>query len=128
MLDLWPRALSWIPQILGAAIRAASPFKIKFLRLSTRIDSLGRSGRRWFRGRFWPVVDEFVLGPRALARGLFQGAFLRHLGEQHRAQTWEHGLRLWLLVNLEIWQRIFVDGEDVADLMRPVEGRCASSG
>ena len=83
---------------------------------------------RWFRDRFWPVVHEFVLGPRALGRGLFQGAFLRRLAEEHRAGTWEHGLRLWLLVNLEIWQRIFVDGEDVAYVMRPVEGRCASSG
>ena len=83
---------------------------------------------RWFRDRFWPVVHEFVLGPRALGRGLFQGAFLRRLAEEHRAGTWDHGLRLWLLVNLEIWQRIFADGEDVAAVMRPVEGRCASSG
>src|SRR5438093_9982408 len=83
---------------------------------------------RWFRDRFWPVVDEFVLGPRALGRGLFQGAFLRRLADEHRAGTWDHGLRLWLLVNLEIWQRIFVDGEDVAEVMQPVEGRCASSG
>ena len=82
----------------------------------------------WLRDRFWPVVCEFVLGPRALARGLFQPAFLRRLTAEHRARTWEHGLRLWLLVNLEIWQRIFVDGEDVADVMRPTEGRCASSG
>jgi len=72
----------------------------------------------WLRDRFWPVVCEFVLGPRAL----------RRLTAEHRARTWEHGLRLWLLVNLEIWQRIFVDGEDVADVMRPTEGRCASSG
>ena len=83
---------------------------------------------RWFRDRFWPVVHEFVLGPRALGRGLFQGAFLRRLAQEHRAGTWDHGLRLWLLVNLEIWQRIFADGEDVAAVMRPVEGRCASSG
>ena len=58
----------------------------------------------------------------------FQEAFLRWLAQEHRLGTAEHGLRLWLLVNLEIWQRIFVDGEDVADVMRPVEGKCASSG
>jgi len=50
------------------------------------------------------------------------------LADEHRARTWEHGLRLWLLLNLEIWQRIFVDGEDIADVMRPVAGTCASSG
>jgi len=82
----------------------------------------------WFRDRFWPVVGEFVLGPRARARGLFEPAFLTRLAEEHRTRNWEHGLRLWLLVNLEIWQRIFVDAEDVADVMQPMEGRCGSSG
>jgi asparagine synthase (glutamine-hydrolysing) len=83
---------------------------------------------RWFRQGFWPLVCEFVFGPRAIERGLFNPAFLRHVAEEHRAGTAEHGLGLWLLVNLEIWQRIFVDGEDVADVMRPMAGRCGSSG
>src|SRR5437773_631313 len=70
---------------------------------------------RWLRSPFWPVVREFVLGPRALGRGLFEPGALRRLAEAHRAGAAEHGDRLWLLVNLEIWQRIFLDGEDVAD-------------
>jgi asparagine synthase (glutamine-hydrolysing) len=70
----------------------------------------------WFRGAFWPVVEEFVLGPRALARGLFRPSALRRVAEEHRSGGWRHGDRLWLLVNLEIWQRIFLDGEDPADI------------
>src|SRR5437899_1044130 len=68
----------------------------------------------WFRGRFWPVVEEFVLGPRALRRGLFVPSDVRPLSEEHRSGAGRHAERLWLLVNLEIWQRIFLDGEDVA--------------
>jgi asparagine synthase (glutamine-hydrolysing) len=68
---------------------------------------------RWLRGPFWPLVEEFVLGPRALQRGLFEPPFLRRLAEEHRAGRAEHGDRLWLLANLEIWQRIFLDGEGV---------------
>jgi asparagine synthase (glutamine-hydrolysing) len=75
---------------------------------------------RWLRGPFWPVVQEFVLGPRALARGLFQPDELRRLTEEHRRGARAHGDRLWLLINLEIWQRIFLEGEDVADIMRAV--------
>src|SRR5437867_282874 len=67
---------------------------------------------RWLRGPYWPVVQEFVLGARALERGLFQPTFLRRLAEAHRTGVREHGDRLWLLINLEIWQRIFLDGED----------------
>jgi asparagine synthase (glutamine-hydrolysing) len=68
---------------------------------------------RWIRGPFWPVVQEFVLSPRALGRGLFQPSALTRLAEEHRTGTWDHGDRLWLLINLEIWQRVFLDGEDI---------------
>ncbi len=69
---------------------------------------------RWLRGPFWPLVEELVLGPEALARGLFDPAEVRRLAEAHRTGAAEHGDRLWLLINLEVWQRIFLDGEDVA--------------
>jgi asparagine synthase (glutamine-hydrolysing) len=72
---------------------------------------------RWFRGPFWPVVQEFVLGSRTARRGLFSPSALQTLAEEHRAGAAEHGPRLWLLVNLEIWQRIFIDGEDPAAIV-----------
>jgi asparagine synthase (glutamine-hydrolysing) len=67
---------------------------------------------RWLRGPFWPVVEELVLSPRALRRGFFEPSVLRRLAVEHRSEVREHGDRLWLLLNLEIWQRIFLDGED----------------
>jgi asparagine synthase (glutamine-hydrolysing) len=65
----------------------------------------------WFRGAFRGVVDEFVLGERAMARGLFQREHVRRLVEAHNAGSEKHDERLWMLVNWEIWQRIFLDGE-----------------
>ncbi len=73
---------------------------------------------RWLRGPHWSVVQEFVLGPRALRRKLFHPSTLFRLALEHRAGTWQHGDRLWLLVNLEIWQRIFLDGEDPLAIIR----------
>ena len=69
---------------------------------------------RWLRGDFWPVVEEFVLSPRATDRGLFDRRALLDMANEHRAGEGKHGDRLWLLVNLEMWQRIFCDGEDPA--------------
>ncbi len=83
---------------------------------------------RWLRGSFWPLVQEFVLGPRALQRGLFEPACVRRLAEEHRAGAVEHGDRLWLLMNLEIWQRVFLDGDDVAGVMEATSEQCASCG
>ena len=65
-------------------------------------------------GEFSSVVDDLVLGPRARARGLFDEAALRRLVAEHRAGAAEHGDRLWLLMNLEIWQRVFLDGDEPA--------------
>jgi asparagine synthase (glutamine-hydrolysing) len=72
---------------------------------------------RWLRGPFWPMVEEFVLGPRAIGRGLFEPSAVRRLAEEHRRGQASHGDRLWLLLNLEIWQRVFLDGEGSAAVM-----------
>jgi asparagine synthase (glutamine-hydrolysing) len=71
---------------------------------------------RWLRQAHRAVVDDVVLGPRALARGFFDPAALRSLAAEHASGAADHGARLWLLANLELWQRVFVDGEDPAAL------------
>jgi asparagine synthase (glutamine-hydrolysing) len=73
---------------------------------------------RWLREDFWPVVQEFVIGSRATARGLFDRAALTRMAEEHRSGRARHGDRLWLLVNLEIWQRIYCEGDDPAAIMQ----------
>ncbi len=73
---------------------------------------------RWLRGRFWPLVEEFVLGHRALERGFFNPVALERLAMEHRQGLREHGDRLWLLVNLELWQRVFLDGDDLGTALR----------
>jgi len=66
---------------------------------------------RWLRGEYKHVVDEFVLGERAMARGIFDEKFIRGLVARHNAGE-NHDERLWALINLEIWQRQFIDGEE----------------
>ena len=75
---------------------------------------------RWLRGSHWPMVEEFVLGGRARARGLFHHEAIRRLADDHRSGRAEHGDRLWLLINLEIWQRMFCEGDAPSDVMRPL--------
>jgi len=65
---------------------------------------------KWFRGPFRALIDEFVLGERALSRGIFDRAFVQSLVERHNNGE-DHSERLWSLLNFEIWQRRFIDGE-----------------
>jgi asparagine synthase (glutamine-hydrolysing) len=70
----------------------------------------------WFRGEWRSVIDEFILGERAMRRDLFQPGELLYLVTAHTAEGENHAERLWALVTLEIWQRIFLDGESPADI------------
>jgi asparagine synthase (glutamine-hydrolysing) len=74
---------------------------------------------RWFRGSFRPLVERVLTGPVAVRRGLFAPAAIRALIHEHVRGDADHGMRLWLLVNLEIWQRIFLDGVEPAEATRP---------
>ncbi|HEY3580954.1 MAG TPA: asparagine synthase (glutamine-hydrolyzing) [Pyrinomonadaceae bacterium] len=64
----------------------------------------------WFRGPFKSIIDEYVLSDRALSRGIFAPDFVRQIVALHQAGE-DHAERLWSLLNFEIWQRQFFDGE-----------------
>ena len=65
----------------------------------------------WFRGAYKSVIDEYVLSERAVSRKIFNPEFVRDLVNRHQSGAENHDERLWALVNFEIWQRQFFDGE-----------------
>jgi asparagine synthase (glutamine-hydrolysing) len=67
---------------------------------------------QWLRGQFSHIVDEYVLGERAQQRGDFNREFVAELVARHRAGE-NQTERLWSLINFEIWQRRFIDGEEL---------------
>jgi asparagine synthase (glutamine-hydrolysing) len=70
----------------------------------------------WFRGAYGSVIDDYVLSERAMSRGLFDPDFVRELVKRHQTGGEDHAERLWALVNFEMWQRQFFDGEGVSGL------------
>ena len=70
----------------------------------------------WFRGAYRSIIDEYVLSDRAMSRGLFNRDFVRELVNRHQSGAENHDERLWALVNFEIWQRQFFDGEGQQDM------------
>jgi asparagine synthase (glutamine-hydrolysing) len=75
----------------------------------------------WFREAFRPLLDEFVVGERAVERGLFQYDFLQRLVQEHVTRKADHTERLWMLVNFEMWQRHFHDGEPLKGTLPHVQ-------
>ena len=110
--------------VLRAALRDLVPPTV----LSRRKMGFPVPVGRWLRGVSGRLVEEFVLGPRARARDLLRPEAVRRLADEQRAGVAEHGTRLWLLINLEIWHRIFIDGEDPSFVTRAPRMACVSSG
>jgi len=57
------------------------------------------------------ALQGMLQGPQALNRGLFKKDAIARLFAEHRAGRRDHGARIWRLLNLEIWHRVFIDGE-----------------
>ncbi len=78
----------------------------------------------WFRGAYRHVIDDYVLSDRALGRGIFSPDFVRSLVARHQTGGENHSERLWALVNFEIWQRQFFDGESAGNNLKLSELAC----
>lgn len=66
---------------------------------------------RWLRSELRPFLDEAVRSSRFVERGVFDGDYMRALAEEHLAGRRDHNFRLWILINLEVWHRVFVERE-----------------
>src|SRR5262249_18424202 len=66
---------------------------------------------RWLRGQQLEVIKDLLLEPRTVQRGLFKASSVEKLVAEHRAGFRDHYDRIWRLLNLELWQRMYVDGE-----------------
>ncbi len=63
----------------------------------------------WLGGPALEVVEGLLLEARSLARGLFKPEGLRRLFSEHRSRVRDHHNAIWRLLNLELWQRLFLD-------------------
>jgi asparagine synthase (glutamine-hydrolysing) len=63
----------------------------------------------WLRGELREMAYDVLLAPRALSRGYFRADALRRLLDEHASGRAFHHHRLWSLLMLELWQRMFVD-------------------
>ena len=61
------------------------------------------------------MISTPAAGTTNLERGLFRAEAVKRLFAEHRAGHRDHGNRIWRLLNLELWFRVFADGEPCAD-------------
>jgi len=93
--------------ILKRALRGIVPQQI----IDRKKHGFGVPVGRWFRTSLNGYLHETLLSRAALARGYFHETTLRRLVAEHESGKRDHGHRLWSLLTLEIWHRMFIDQE-----------------
>jgi asparagine synthase (glutamine-hydrolysing) len=64
---------------------------------------------KWFREDWKDYWSEIVLSDRAIKRGYFRKEALQELLNEHIKGYRDHGYRLWGLLILELWHRVYID-------------------
>ena len=65
----------------------------------------------WLAGSQLDDLESMLLEPRTSEHGLIKRDAVQKLFAEHRAGRRDNGNRIWRLLNLETWQRVFIDGE-----------------
>lgn len=65
----------------------------------------------WLAGSQLDSVAKLLLEPRSLQRGFFERSAIEKLFCEHRSGYRDHCDRIWRLLNLELWQRVCLEGE-----------------
>lgn len=66
----------------------------------------------WFRNELYEFVKEFLLDSRFVREGVFRPEYITQLLEEHRDSKVDHHVRLWMLLNLEVWYRLYIEKQD----------------
>ena len=66
---------------------------------------------RWFRNELKNYIYEILLDHKTLNRGYFKREGIERLLNDHIALRYDHSAKIWALLFLEIWFRVFMDKE-----------------
>jgi asparagine synthase (glutamine-hydrolysing) len=73
----------------------------------------------WLAGPQLDKLEQLLLEPRTINRGYFRPETVKGLFAEHRAGNRDHGNRIWRLLNLELWERVCLEGEPFDDVVQP---------
>lgn len=64
---------------------------------------------RWLRNELRELTYDILLENRTIQRGLFRKDAVQLLIDEHMAKRADHSYRIWTLLFLELWHRMFID-------------------
>jgi asparagine synthase (glutamine-hydrolysing) len=66
----------------------------------------------WFRSELYPFLQKTLTNSFFVRQGLFSGETVDRYLREHREGRSDHHVRLWMLLNLEIWHQLYIEQAD----------------
>jgi asparagine synthase (glutamine-hydrolysing) len=77
----------------------------------------------WFRNELYPFITEALLDSHFVREGIFQRKAIARMLEEHRGHRVDHHVRLWMLLNLEVWHQIYILQQDAQHVVERMQRR-----
>jgi asparagine synthase (glutamine-hydrolysing) len=81
----------------------------------------------WMRGPLLPVLEHLLDHAVVIEQGIFSRQAIARLLDEHLSRRADHHVRLWMILNVEVWYRLFVLGESLDDLKGLLAERLGSA-
>jgi asparagine synthase (glutamine-hydrolysing) len=70
----------------------------------------------WLRTELKDFMRTLFRRSRFVELGLFNAKYIQALVDEHLSGKVDHSYRLWILINLEVWYRLYFENQSVADM------------
>jgi asparagine synthase (glutamine-hydrolysing) len=64
----------------------------------------------WFRNDLKEMAYDVLLDQKSIERGYFRKEYVSRMLDDHVSKKYDHSYRIWALLFLELWHRMFIDG------------------
>ena len=71
---------------------------------------------RWMRTDLSQLLRAVVADSRFIMTGVFSRPYVERLLHEHLKGKRDHNFRLWILLNLEVWHRLFLEQQSLEDV------------
>jgi asparagine synthase (glutamine-hydrolysing) len=78
----------------------------------------------WFRTDLFPLVSQTLENSHFVKEGLFKRGTIQRLLGEHRSNRHDHHVRLWMLLNLELWHQLYIEGIEQQELVERLQDLC----
>ncbi len=75
----------------------------------------------WLRSELRATVESRLNDSKLVQQGTFRPQYIKQLMDEHMAGSQDHSYRLWLLLGLEVWYDLYIEGQapETISLARP---------